>query len=123
MSQQVHGSPFEPLGSAEYAGAAAAISLTTVPTDAGGFGKTITQIETTLNSASLTASPRKIVHSLTFSIEGGSARVLTTGQTPTAAVGIAYAAGVYEWENDAIRIHGAQFFLPVGVTLNVEYGQ
>jgi hypothetical protein len=122
MSLQTHGSPFVPLGSAEYVGAAAVIALTDTPTNSGGFGKTLTQITTTLNATPDGGGTKK-VKSLTFSIEGGAAHVLTTWQTPTAAIGIAYAAGTYEWENDAARITGAKFYLPVGVTLNVEYGQ
>lgn len=122
MPLPVYGSPFDPLGSAQYDGAAAVIALTDAPTNAGGFGKTLTQIETTLN-ATPDGSGTKKVNSLTFSLEGGAAHVLTTGQTPTAAIGIAYPAGVYAWENDAGRISAAKFYLPVGVTLNVEYGR
>ena len=122
MSHQTHGSPFQPLGSAQYVGAGAVIDpKVDAPTNAGGFGKTITQIEATLN-ATPDGSGTKKVQSQTFSIEGGTAHILTTGSTPTAAIGVAYAAGVYEWENDNTRIHGAKYYLPSGVTLNLEYG-
>jgi hypothetical protein len=123
MSSQTHGSPFAPLGSAQYVGAAAVIVLaSTAPTDAGGFGKTLAQIETTLNATPDGSKQIKQVKSLRFSLEGGAAHILTTGQTPTAAIGIAYAAGSYQWENDAASITAFRAFLPVGVTLNVEYG-
>lgn len=124
MSNQVYGSPFTSLGSAEYVGAGAVVKLTDTPTNSAGFGKTLTQIETTLNTGPVPANvPPLTVKSLTFSIEGGTAHVLTTGSIPTAAIGIAYGPGTYEWENDPVRIHGFQAWLPVGVTLNVEYGQ
>lgn len=116
--------PFAPLGSAQFAGAGAVVILaSTAPTDAGGFGKTLTQIDAALNT---TFDGSRITHqaaSMSFSVEGGTIHVLTTGATPTAAIGIAYAAGTYEWENDATRIHGFRAWVPVGVTLNVEYGQ
>jgi len=121
MAVQTFGSPFSPLGSAQYVGADAVIALTTAPTDAGGFGKTLTQIETTLN-ATPDGGPYKIVKSLMIGVEGGTIHALETGQTPTAAIGIPYAEGVHVWENDPTRIHAAKFYIPTGVTVNFEYG-
>lgn len=122
MPIQTYPSMFETLGSAQYVGANAVVKLTDAPTNSGGFGKTITQIETTLNTGSMPGLPGRVVKNLVFSIEGGAAHVLTGGNIPTAAIGIAYADGLYAWANDPKRIHAVQFFLPVGVTLNVEYG-
>lgn len=123
---QVYGSPFAPVGSAEFVGAGAVVALggasPTTPTNSGGFGKTIATIEAALNLGKLGNTPDRIVRSMTFSVEGGSIHILTTGSIPTVAIGVAYAAGTYEWENDAARIHGFQAWVPVGVTLNVEYG-
>jgi len=118
MSEQ-----FVPLGSAEFDGAGAVVVLlTTAPTNAGGFGKTLTQIDAALNA---TVDGSGITHQarcMTFGVEGGTIHVLTTGQTPTATIGVPYAAGTYEWENEAARIHGFKAWVPVGVFLNVEYG-
>lgn len=116
--------PFAPLGSAQYVGADAVVILaSTAPTDAGGFGKTLTQINAALNA---TPDGSRITHRatcLTFGVEGGTIHVLTTGSTPTATIGVPYAAGVYEWEDDGSRVAGFRAFVPTGVTLNVEYGQ
>ncbi len=119
---QVYGSPFAPLGSGQWIGTGAAITLNTAPDNAGGFGKTLAQIETTLNATPDGSGATKKVKSLRFGLEGGAAHILTTGQTPTAAIGIPVAAGSYFWENDAASITGFAAYLPVGVTLNVEYG-
>lgn len=122
MSQQTYGSPFHPLGSAQYVGAdAVVVLLTTAPTNAGGFGKSLTQIETALN-VTPDGSGYKRAKSLRFSIEGGTAHILMTGQVPTATIGIAFAAGLYQLENDPTCIPQFQAFLPTGVTMNVEYG-
>lgn len=124
MAEQVYGSPFQPLGSAQFIGADAVVSLiSSAPSNSGGFGKTITQIETTLNTNNKGGDPIKYVGSIVFGVEGGAIHVLTTGQAPTAAIGVPYAAGVYERENDALWIRGCKAFVPTGVTLNVEYGQ
>jgi hypothetical protein len=122
MAIQTFGSPFQPLGSAEWAGAAAAITLSTAPTNVGGFGLALSTVEATLLAAAKPGDPTPKVKSIVFSVEGGTMHVLTDGQTPTATIGIAYAEGVYQWQNDITRIHAAKFFLPAGVTLNVEYG-
>lgn len=124
MATQVYGSPFSPVGSAEYLGAGAVVTPTTVPTNSGGFGQTITQVEAALNALRPSGDLRnRIVRSLAFSIEGGTAHILTTGNVPTAVIGVAYGPGVYEWEDDSVRIHQLQAFLPAGVVLNMEYGQ
>lgn len=123
MATQTYGSPFVPLGSGQWIGAGAAITLNTAPTNAAGFGKTLAQIEATLNATPDGSGRTRKVTKLRYSLEGGTAHILTAGSTPTATIGVAAFEGSYEREGDAAFITGFSAYLPLGVTLNVEYGE